>query len=230
MRGEGSALSAFTTGDTAPTARFHFILNDPAALFASVGAEGQFTPLALALHDGEMPDYYLSLVVYGRKNDPCGLRAEWVTYVANPQGRPQTLQLDTLNSDACLDPVSLLGLPAVVAQNADGVQLHTRLTSPFIRFAAQVDVTRGADVLPGLDWIEAGDQVCSLNGVCDHFFYDGQILVQPLTRVDAGGVVISELKTPWDAFIQPRPAEVTVQQTPATYANNPWKNVRSLGF
>ncbi len=168
--------------------------------------------------------------MYGRKNDPCGLRAEWVTYVANPQGRPQTLQLDTLNSDACLDPVSLLGLPAVVEQNGDGEQLHARLSSPFIRFAAQLDVTRGEDVLPGLDWIEAGDMVCSVNGICDHFFYDGQILVHPVTRIDVSGITISELSTPWDDFIQTRPAEVTVQKSPAIYASNPWKNVGAFGL
>ncbi len=230
MHGKGSPLSAFTMGDSVPTARFHFVLNDPAALLASIGADGQFTPLAIALHDGDTPDYYLSLGVYGRKDDPCGLRAEWVTYVAGPQGRPQTLQLDTLNSDACLDAMSLLGLSAVVEHNTDEEQLHTRLTSPFLRFAAQLDVTRGEDVLSGLDWIEAGDQVCSLDGVCDHYFYDGQILVQPVTRMDAGGVVINELTTPWDDFIQPRPAEVTIQQTPANYATNPWKNVHAFGL
>ncbi len=145
-------------------------------------------------------------------------------------GRPQTLQLETLSGDACLDPVSLLGLPAVVEHGADGAQIHTRLASPFIRLAAQLDVTRGADVLLGLDWIEAGDQVCSLNGVCDYFYYDGQILVQPATRIEAGGVVINELVTPWDDFIQLIPAEVTVQQTPATYATNPWKNVGAFGL
>jgi len=118
----------------------------------------------------------------------------------------------------------------VVADSVDGEQLHTRLVSPFIRFAAQLDVTRGADVLLGRDWIEAGDQICALNGVCDYFFYDGQVLVQPVTRMDVGGVVINELATPWDDFIQSSPAAVTVQQLPAPYAINPWKNVGAFGL
>ncbi|MEZ5572725.1 MAG: hypothetical protein R3E64_11950 [Halioglobus sp.] len=228
MRGEGSALTAFTTAESVPTARYHFLITDPQGLFSSIGIADQFTPLAIALHEGELPDYYLSLVVSGREDDPRALRAQWATYVVPEQGRPQTLQLDAFGSDACLDPVALLGLPALVEQDAQGMLLHTRLTSPFTRFAAQLDLTRGEDVLSGLDWIEAGDQVCALNAVCDHFFYDGQVLRQPVTRIDGGGVVIAELSTPWDAFIQSRPFAVTVQQTPSTYAVNPWKNVPAL--
>jgi len=225
MRGGEPVPSAFTTGETLPTSYFHFVVNDPAGLFSSVGAGDKFTPLAIALHDNEALDYYLSLVVYERKDDPCGFGAEWVTYVLTDNGRPKTLQLDTLGSDACLDPVSLLGLPSVVELEAGGEQLYMRLSSPFVRFAARVDVTRGEDVLLGLDWVEAGDQVCSLNGICDSFFYDGQLLVEHVMRIDAGAVTIDEFDTPWSEFIQTRPAEVVIQKTAATFGTNPWKNV-----
>jgi len=225
MRGGDPVPSAFTRGETLPTSYFHFVINDPAGLFASVGAGDKFTPLAIALHDNETPDYYLSLVVYERKDDPCGIRAEWVTYVLTDNGRPQTLQLDTLASDACLDPVSLLGLPAIVELEAGDDQLYTRLSSLFLRFGARIDVTRGEDVLLGLDWVEAGDQVCSLNGICDSFFYDGQLLVEHVTRIDAGAVTINEFDTPWNGFIQTRPTQVVIHKTAATFGTNPWKNV-----
>jgi hypothetical protein len=65
--------------------------------------------------------------------------------------------------------------------------------------------------MSGQDWIEAGDQLCSLNDVCDFSFYDGQILIQPLHRVGFGGVTIDEITTPWDDFIDTRPARVTVR-------------------
>jgi hypothetical protein len=238
MRGKGAALTNFMTGDSVRTIRFHFVILDPLALFESLGAGDRFTPLAISLHDGEQPDYYLSLVVYEREDDPCGTRAQWVTYVPGAQGRPQTLRLDAFASDACLDPISLLGLPAVIEQESDGMRLHTRITSSFIRFESQLDVTRGAEVLPGLDWIEAGDQVCSLNGVCDHFLYNGQNLVQPVNRIDVGGVTINKFSTPWDDFILTRPAEVTVQQAvqqkepkiESNFVSYPWKNVRSFGY
>jgi hypothetical protein len=229
MRGAGATLSAFSVGDTVPTTRYHFVLLDPAALLARLGVDSGVTPQAIALHDGETPEYYLSLVVAARKNDPCGLRAQWLTYVLGANGRPQTLVLDTLASDACLDPVALLGLSAVVEQRAEGELIDTHLASPFVGFTAQLDIVRGEAVTSGLDWIEAGDQLCALNGVCDSFFYDGQILVQPQVRIAAEDVVIEELRTPWDDYIQARPAEVTVQYAPATYATNAWKNVPVFG-
>ncbi|MEZ5502400.1 MAG: hypothetical protein R3E50_06970 [Halioglobus sp.] len=230
MRGEGSVLGAVTTADSVPTARFHFLVTDPAALFATLPAGEQFTPLAIALHDGDAPDYYLSLVVSAREDDPCGVRAEWVTYVRGETGHPQTLQLATLGSDACLDPVSLLGLPAVVAQEARGTTLTTRLQSPFVHFEAQLDLARTDEVLAGLDWLEAGDTVCAVNGVCDHFYYDGQLLLRPVSRLDQGAVDIRALATPWNDFIQARPAEVTVQRSASTYAVNPWKTVPAFGL
>lgn len=229
MRGVGSALGAFTDGDAVPTTRYHFTVTDPVALLASVGADSGIIPAAIALHDGDRPDYYLSLAIEGRTDDPCGLRARWSTYVRGEDDRPQTLVLDTLSSDACLDPESLLGISAVVQQRMDGQQLQTLLASPFMEFTARLDLARGEAVLSGLDWIEAGDRSCSLSGACDHFFYDGQILVRPVMRIASGDVVIDKLRTPWDDYIRTRPAEVTVQQAPATYATNPWKNVPVFG-
>jgi hypothetical protein len=84
-------------------------------------------------------------------------------------------------------------------------------------------------LLLGLDWVEAGDQVCSLNGICDSFFYDGQLLVEHVTRIDAGAVTIDEFDTPWNRFIQTRPAEVVIQKAAATFGTNPWKNVPAFG-
>jgi hypothetical protein len=229
MRGVGSALGAFTDGETVPTTRYYFTVTDPAALLASVDADSGIAPVAIALHDGDTPDYYLSLVIEGRTDDPCGLRAQWSTYVLGENDRPRTLVLDTLSSDACLDPVSLLGISAVVEQRVDGDQIHTRLASPFMEFTAQLDLSRGDVVLSGLDWIEAGDSACSLGGVCDYFFYDGEILVEPVLRIAAEDVVIDKLRTPWEDYIRTRPTEVTVQHARATYATNPWKNVKAFG-
>jgi hypothetical protein len=212
-----------------PTTRYFFTLTDPEALLASVGAGGRFTPLAIALHEGDTPDYYLGLAITARGNDRCGLRADWLTYVVGDNGRPQTLVLDTLGSDACLDPVSLLGLPAIVESHSAGGQIQSRVESTFARFAARLDMSRAEDALSALDLIEAGDRVCSLNGVCDHNFYDGQILVQPVKRIGADDVMVDALQTPWDDYIRTRPAHVTVQQGPATYATNAWKNVAVFG-
>lgn len=229
MLGKGAALTSTTSGESIATAHYHFVIEDPEALLASVGAQGEYTPVAISLDGTAAPDMYLTLEVTQRENDPCGLRADWSMYVLNEKERMQTLQLETLSSDACLDPVSLLGLPAVVEQGVEQMQLTTRIASPFIRFSATLDLSNSEERLAGQDWIEAGDQLCSLNDVCDFSFYDGQTLIQPLQRPDFGGVIVDEITTPWDDFIDTQPALVTVRQFPAIRAFNPWRNVPPFG-
>lgn len=229
LRGDGSALNPTTTGESVATVYYHFVLQDPDALLASVGAPGQFTPLAIALNDEGAPDFYLTLEVAMREDDPCGLRAGWSMVVLNEQERPATLQLDHFSSDACLDPVAFLGLPAVVQQTVAGTQLKTRISSPLARFEATLDLSRGAGVVPGQDWVEAGDQVCSINGICDYTFYDGQTLVRPTQRIAFGGISVQQMATPWDDFIDTQPAQVNVRQFPAIRAINPWRDVPPFG-
>ena len=229
MRGGRSALTPTTTGETTATAHYHFVIEDPEALLASVGAPGEFTPVAIPLDDMGSPDFYLTLAVSMRADDPCGLRAAWTTYILNEEQRPRTLQLDEFSSDACLDPVALLGLPALVQQTVEGTQLKTRISSPLSRFAATLDLSRSAAVVPGQDWVEAGDQVCALNGICDYTFYDGQTLLQPAQRLDFAGITVAEMATPWDGFIDTEPAEVTLRQFPAVRGINLWRDVPSFG-
>jgi hypothetical protein len=229
MLGVGDALSAATTGETVATTNYHFVIEDPEALLASVGAQGVFTPVAISLDGIAEPDMYPTLEVTQREGDACGLRADWSMYVLNEQSRMQTLQLDTFNSDACLDPVSLLGLPAVVRQTVDQDKLTTQIDSPFIRFSATLDLSNSKDFLPGQDWIEASDQLCALNKVCDFTYYDGQTLNQPVEQIDFGSITIDEISTPWNDFINIKHAQVTVRQFPAIRAANPWKNVPVFG-
>lgn len=229
MLGEGHALSATRTGESIVTTTYNFVINDPQALLASVGAQGVFTPVAISLDGFAEPDMYLTLEVSQREGDPCGLRADWSMYVLNEQSRMQTLQLDTFNSDACLDPVSLLGLPALVQQSADQDTVTTRIDSPFVRFSATLDLNNSTDFLPGQDWIEASDQLCSLNKVCDFSYYDGATLIQPVQQIDFSGITIDEISTPWNAFVNIEPIQVTVRQFPAIRAANPWRTVPVFG-
>jgi hypothetical protein len=229
MRGGRSTLTPTTTGESTATAHYHFVIEDPEALLASVGAQGKFTPVAISLDDKGSPGFYLTLAVSMREDDPCGLRAAWSTYILNEKNRPRTLQFDGFSSDACLDPVALLGLPAVVQQAVEGKQLKTRISSPLSRFEATLDLSRSAEVVPGQDWVEAGDQVCSMNGICDYTFYDGQTLVHPAQRIDFGGITVEEIATPWDDFIDTEPAEVTVRQFPAIRGINRWRDVPPFG-
>ncbi|MCB1842180.1 MAG: hypothetical protein KDI09_04390, partial [Halioglobus sp.] len=229
MRGEASALAPQVEGETTGTSYFHFALRDAFALLDSLGVGAAFSPAAIALNDGEDAQYYLTLAISQRSPDPCGLRADWMTYTRDAQGKPGALLLESLRSEACIHPVSLLGLPASIGQSAQDATLAVRLTSAFIRFEATLDLGRSQPVLPALDWVESGDRVCSLNGVCDASFYDGAILNQPLQRVGPDGITTRLLTTPWDAFIEAQPSQATVRPLPAIMAVNPWVNVTPLG-
>ena len=228
MRGEKDALISSTTGETALTTYLHFPLHDPHALLQSVGA-ADLPPAAIVLRDGEAPQHLVTLAISARSDDPCGLRADWMTYFLDERGRPGSLLLEPLSSDACIHPVSLLGLPASIMQSRSGNRLGVTVTSAFTGLKAELELDRAQDSLPGLDWIEAGDRVCALNGVCDAAFYDGRILEQPLRSLGPGAVSVTALTTPWDGFIGTRPVAAGVRALPAIMAVNPWVTVPPVG-
>lgn len=229
MRGNANALAPQVAGEPVSTSYFHFVLHDVFALLASLGIAGEVMPAAIALNDGEDPQHYLTLAISGRTPDPCGLRADWITYTQDAQGRPGTLLLESLRSEACVHPVSLLGVPASIGQSEQNATLHVNLVSAFTRFEAELDMQRSQPVLPSLDWLESGDHVCALNGVCDALFYDGALLSQPLQRVDAQGITVTALATPWNAFMSMEPSQASVRAEPAIMAVNPWGNVVPFG-
>jgi hypothetical protein len=229
MLGNGAALTATSIGDTVPTVHYHFTVEDPHGLLQRVGAADRFSPTPVALYDDSEADFYLTLSVYGRTRDPCGIRADWSTYVRNGEGRISTLQLESFSDAACIDPVSMLGLAAVVEQSgtADNT-LQTRVTTPQIQVTADLELDNSSERLPGQDWVAAGDEVCALNGTCSYSFYDGNTLVENLRSIDFSGIEVT-VSTPWDDFINTEPAEVMVPRAAAIRVGNPWRNVAPFG-
>ena len=228
VRGEAIALSAATLSGAVSGAQYHFVLQDPQGLLDIAVGPGIATPMPVALFDGEAANYYLTLSVYQRENDPCGMRAEWLTYVEGMDGRPESLRLDSFSTQPCLDPVSLMTIATDLSQiNADGL-LRTKISTPFTRFTATIDVGMTDSVLTSQDWLEAGDRVCSVNGICDEFFYDGQLVFTPALRANAPAVQIQEILTPWDGYIDSAAARAGVRVNAAQQALNSWRNVRSF--
>lgn len=72
MRGEGVGLSTANLSATLPGARYHFTLHDPRGLIAAAAGSDGATPIPVPLFEGEVAEYYLTLSVYHRENDPCG--------------------------------------------------------------------------------------------------------------------------------------------------------------
>ena len=228
VRGEGVALSVATLSDTVPGAQYHFTLHDPEGLIAAAIGPGVATPIAVALFDGEAADYYLTLSVYHRQDDPCGITVEWLTYVAGSDGYAESLRLDTFSEQPCLDPVALMTLATEVSQVAANAVLTTQVASPFTRFKATIDLGLADAVLTGQDWLEAGDRVCSINAICDEFFYDGQLLFTPYRRASSPAVQVEEMVTPWDDYIDSATVRAGVRLNAAVQASNNWRNLRAF--
>lgn len=247
MRGERPALATSWTSrqvsDAADgsaggidTVYYHFNLHDPQGLLLALGLEGRYAPRAIAYFEGEEPRTYLTLALYQREGDPCGARADWQMIVAQDDGRFVTLRLDTLSEGGCIDPESLLGLSATVAQQYDstlGVSFpswRTQVRSVFSRvdIGFQRNPIDGPAALPSLDWVEAFDRQCHPGGVCDDNYYDGGILRAPVYRIGSDLVEVRELVTPFDRYIDAQPAEVTVNP-PAITGTNAWINVPAFG-
>lgn len=214
-----------TRAGSEPSSYYHFSITDSAGLASLIGLDDGHQLASIALVDQDAPGDYLTLALHASDDDLCGMRAEWWVYARDEQMELYSLRLQELTADACLDPVHGLGLPALVSQALDSQQLESVVASPFVAFDASVATEMGQSMLPALDWIEAGDRICATNGVCDGFFYDRATLMAPLSRVDAAYVTLNELRTPWDAFIDPTPASVMLRTSARTLVADAWNTL-----
>jgi hypothetical protein len=228
LRGEAAVLSAPNVSESVPTAHYHFPLSNPGGLLDEAAGPGMYTSKAVELFEGEAADHYLTLAVYQREGDPCGIRAEWITYVDGPDLSPESLRLDSITTGSCLDTESLMTVAADVSQSIASSTLTTQINSPFIQFEATVDLSVPNAVLAGLNWLEATERVCSLNGICDEFYYGGGLVQVGSHRADIAATQITVANTPWDSYIDPAAGRAGVRTNATIQTFNPWRNMRSF--
>ena len=142
----------------------------------------------------------------------------------NESGETHTLVLELLSSVADVDPVDLLKLPSTVEHTLAKGVLNTTLRSLDVTLDASLELPPEALGLPTLNWVETGDQVCRLNGICDKVFYGGGTLEGAVLVVDSPETRVSAMTTPWDAFIDSAPRSILVREAFQQYASNPWFN------
>jgi hypothetical protein len=230
LRGDAAVLSAPNVSESVPTAHYHFplTLTNANGLLTETAGSGTYMPRAVELFEGEVAGHYLTLAVYQREGDPCGIRAEWITYVEGPDLRPESLRLDSVTAGSCLDTESLMTVAADVSQSIGSNTLTTQINSPFIQFNATVDLNVPNAVLAGLNWLEATERVCSLNGICDEFYYGGGLVQVGAHRADIAATQITVANTPWDAYIDPAAGRAGVRTNATIQTFNPWRNMRSF--
>jgi hypothetical protein len=225
FRGKGDALTKFDIKNTPPAAYYNFKITDPGAMSAALKLPAVYSLAPTHfLENDTAKDYYLTLSIYEIEGAVEGTRAEWRVYVDNGNGREQFMVIDLQTEDAAVDPVSLINLPSRVNHSLAGSTLSTILSSSTIDFEASFDTQGSTEEPLSLDWIEAGDYICHINGICDKLFYDAETLDVPVHLPNS--VTIHKIVTPWSEFIKTTPSVVFYRDNFQEYTVKPWHNVK----
>ena len=222
------ALLPFEADNFTPSAFFNYVISasNAAAFEATLGLpDGYSLDTTKILESDAQEEYYLTLKVFDVNGAVEGTRAEWLIYVDDGNGREHFMVIDLMTEDAALDPVKLLRLPSVVEHELAGNTLSTMLVSSTIDFSATLDIADGVEALHTLDWVEAFDYVCYLNGICDKNYFGEGTLEAPLLSIDPALASVST-STPWSSFIGTQPSSVLLRTSKQYIVKKAWHNVR----
>lgn len=224
FRGENDALVGFRVANETPSTYYHFEVTDPDALSAALDLPPGHRLAPTTLFEGDDEGHYLTLSVYEIDDAIEGTRAEWSVYTDVGDGRPPNMMVvDLMTEEVGIDPVSIINVPSDVRHDlTDGV-LSTGLASSLITFEASFETAGAATQALSLDWVEAGDVVCYLNGICDKLYYDAETLDVPVQRPVE--VTVDTFSTPWDDVVDETPAAVFYRDNAQEYVAKRWHNL-----
>ena len=221
FRGEADPFVGVEISNEIPSTFYNFEITDPAGLEASIDLPDSHSLAPISLFDGGPENFWLTLSVVDVDDAQGGTSAQWSVYTEDGSDRPphQTI-IELMTEEMAFDPVHIFNLPSDVQHNLVDDVVDTRLTSDSVTFDALVSMT-GTDVAPlSLDWIESGDNVCHVNGVCDSYYYDAETLDVPVLVPNE--VAIDEFVTPWDAWIDQSEPVVFYRDNAQQYAVKRW--------
>jgi hypothetical protein len=232
--GTGDPLIGREISNEIPAGHYHFEITDPAGLEAALDLPPGRRLAPITLYVDDEPRHYLAVALYRFDGAAEGVRAEFSVFTeltdddgSGPDGAsrrpPDRTIIELLSERRTFDPVTIITGPASVEHGLGGDVVTTRVASPTITFDATFTVTGAAERELSLDWIEAGDDTCRLNGVCDRYYYDAEVLDVPV-KVPAT-VDIEQLSTPWNEFIEPAVSAVYFRDNSQEYAIKPWYNL-----
>ena len=122
--------------------------------------------------------------------------------------------------------MNLLALASPVTQTLNSGVVDTLVSTAFIQFEASVNLALADSELVGLNWLEATERVCSLNDVCDEYYYDGQRVTVPAERASGAAVQVTIINTPWNSYIDTGAGRAAVRSNAALQVFNAWRNQR----
>ncbi len=223
FRGQGDPMVGYRVSNETPSAYYHFEVTDPDRLAATLDLPVRHTLAPTTIFEGGPEAYYLTLSVVEIDGAPTGPTADWSVYTDTGDGRPKQMVLDRMTADAAVDPVEILRLPDLVEHVVDGDRVETTLSGADVEFVAGFATQGATSQELTMDWVETGDVVCHLNGICDAVYYDAETLDVPV-GVPAE-VTFQSMSTPWDDLIDTTPAAVFFRDNAQDYAVKRWYNL-----
>jgi hypothetical protein len=202
------------------------------------------------------PVYAVSLNVYRSEGQNInGFRAEWSTYVINPEEadpKPRFSVLEAQTNIGGFDAVGALerytpGLdltsPAALLQlieppsdlfnfsanQADGIQLEVRDFEEQIEVDVSIAYPEDSRILrtaPTTDWMEANDFVY-WGEVADILKYDDNVMFAELLVFEAQATDFIR-DTTFEGFVKPDPLPVIIWNGPQNIALEPWGNLDDI--
>jgi hypothetical protein len=222
--GQGDAYVGSRVDNETPSTFYNFEITDPSGLEAALDLPAGHSLAPIRIFEDGAEGYYLTLSVLQFEDAIEGMRAQWSVYVDDGSGRPQQRVIDLMTADVGIDPVSIINLPSEVRHSLAAGVLSTRLSSAAITFDASFNTAGAEDEALTMNWVEAGDNVCYANGVCDKFYYNAETLDTPVHR--AADVTVNAFATPWSQFVSATPSIVFYRDNAQQYAVKRWHNLK----
>lgn len=218
----------FTVKADPPSVYFNFAIR-PGQLAAFTRylnlAEGFSACPIRCLADDE-GDYLLTLNVYEVTGIARGIRAEWSTYVTDPEGIPRYMVVEAGSSEYSMDPVDIITRKSRVEHALTDNSVHTTVSSLNGQlFNAEVALGESLSAVKlHPEWVAANDYIYWRNGVCDHTFYNTG-LADPKARLLSTAQAHIDNQTHWAPFLEAMPRHIVLFENAIDFVVVPWANV-----
>ncbi len=227
--GKEHPLVTFTVEDDPPSVYLVFELRPdaPDALKAAAQLPSGMELAPIRCLEGDDPRYLMALNVYRVSGITNGRRAEWSTFIAEPDGTPRYMVLEPRSSSRSMDPVGLFTQASRVDHARVGDQIEMTIGRDGEAFRASIDVSRAEPAVNDRAWVTANDRIYWGNGICDRTFYDAGLAAAAMTVVPPEDATIDD-QTSWATFVEPVPVAITLFNDAIEFVVSPWENVGDL--
>jgi hypothetical protein len=228
-RGREQPLVTFTVEEDPPSVYLVFELRAEVVdgVIDRLGLPPGMAPAAVRCLADDEPRYLLVLNVYRVSGITNGRRAEWSTFVAEPDGTPRYMVIDARSSSRSMDPVDLFTKASRVDHERQGDQIAMTIGGKGAVFRATIDLDGATPAVNAPEWVTANDRIYWGNGVCDRTFYDAGLAAPALLAVPPANTEIDDA-SPWAELVEPDPVAVLMFTEAIEFVVSPGENVDAL--